>query len=37
MADWARDHGPCQPLEFPGEIEVPTNLPPAWRDRVSVK
>lgn len=35
MADWAREHGPQIPLDFPGEIEVAIKLPPSWRDRVS--
>ena len=35
MAQWARDHGPCSPLEFPGKIEVATNLPPSWRAALS--
>lgn len=34
MARWARDHGPCAQVEFPGEIEVPIRLPPSWRERV---
>lgn len=29
MAEWARDHGPMQPVEF-SNIEVPVNLPPSW-------
>jgi UDP-glucose 4-epimerase len=36
MARWAREHGPCQPIEFPGKIEVAANLPPSWRDRVAL-
>lgn len=36
MARWVRDRGPCPPLEFPGKIEVPTNLPPSWRERVAL-
>jgi UDP-glucose 4-epimerase len=36
MAHWAREHGPCEPIEFPGKIEVATNLPPSWRDRVTL-
>ena len=34
MADWVQEHGPREPLEFPGEIEVVKNLPPSWRARV---
>lgn len=30
MADWARERGAMQPVEFRGEIEVPKNLPPSW-------
>jgi UDP-glucose 4-epimerase len=36
MALWVRERGPCPQLEFPGKIEVPTNLPPSWRGRVAV-
>jgi UDP-glucose 4-epimerase len=36
MAAWVREHGPREPLEFPGKIEVATNLPPSWRARVSL-
>jgi UDP-glucose 4-epimerase len=36
MAEWVRDRGPCEPLEFPGKIEVATNLPPSWRERVAL-
>jgi UDP-glucose 4-epimerase len=36
MAQWVREHGPCPALEFPGKIEVATNLPPSWRDRVAL-
>ena len=35
MASWAREHGACQPVEFPGKIEVATNLPPSWQERVA--
>lgn len=35
MARWARDHGPCSPSEFPGKIEVATNMPPSWRAALS--
>jgi UDP-glucose 4-epimerase len=31
MARWVREHGPQEPIEFKGEIEVPVNLPPSWR------
>ena len=37
MARWAREHGPSTPLEFPGKIEVATNMPPSWRARVAVQ
>jgi UDP-glucose 4-epimerase len=36
MAAWVREHGPCEPLEFPGKIEVATNLPPSWRAAVAL-
>jgi UDP-glucose 4-epimerase len=32
MASWVRTRGPQAPMDFPGEIEVPRNLPPSWRD-----
>jgi UDP-glucose 4-epimerase len=35
MAQWVQECGPREQLEFPGEIEVMTNLPPSWRARVS--
>jgi UDP-glucose 4-epimerase len=31
MADWVREHGSRDPIEFAGEIEVERNLPPSWR------
>jgi UDP-glucose 4-epimerase len=31
MADWVREHGAREPVEFNGEIEVGRNLPPSWR------
>jgi UDP-glucose 4-epimerase len=31
MADWVREHGARQPVEFEGAIEVDRNLPPSWR------
>lgn len=34
MVRWAQRHGPRTQLEFPGEIEVLTGLPPSWRARV---
>jgi UDP-glucose 4-epimerase len=37
MAAWAREHGPCSPIEFPGEIEVSINLPASWRASVTVQ
>jgi UDP-glucose 4-epimerase len=30
-ADWVREHGARDPIEFTGEIEVERNLPPSWR------
>ena len=30
-ADWVKEHGSRQPIEFLGEIEVERNLPPSWR------
>ena len=36
MARWAREHGPCSPIDFPGEIEVATNMPPSWRSSVAL-
>jgi UDP-glucose 4-epimerase len=34
MAAWVREQGPRPPVEFCGEIEVPINLPPSWRQPV---
>lgn len=34
MANWVREQGPRRPIEFVGEIEVETNMPPSWRERV---
>lgn len=31
MAAWVNNLGPRSPVQFNGEIEVETNLPPAWR------
>jgi UDP-glucose 4-epimerase len=31
MAAWVREHGPRQPIEFTGKIEVERGLPPSWR------
>ena len=31
MADWVREHGSRDAIEFAGEIEVERNLPPSWR------
>lgn len=31
MADWAREHGHREPVEFRGQIELPRDLPPSWR------
>lgn len=30
MADWVRRHGPRDPIEFDGRIEIDRNLPPSW-------
>ena len=30
-AEWVKQHGSREPVEFKGEIEVPRNLPPSWR------
>lgn len=30
-AEWVKQHGARQPVEFKGEIEVGRNLPPSWR------
>jgi UDP-glucose 4-epimerase len=30
-ADWVKEHGSRDPIEFTGEIEVERNLPPSWR------
>jgi UDP-glucose 4-epimerase len=35
MAKWVQVCGPREQLEFPGEIEVMTKLPPSWQARVS--
>ena len=31
MAEWVREYGTCEPIEFTGEIEVERGLPPTWR------
>lgn len=31
MAAWVKNHGPMEPVNFLGEIEVERNLPPSWR------
>jgi UDP-glucose 4-epimerase len=31
MATWVGEHGPRDPVEFPGPIEIRRNLPPSWR------
>jgi UDP-glucose 4-epimerase len=31
MADWVRERGPSEPIEFPGAIEIERELPPSWR------
>jgi len=30
MAGWVREHGPREPIEFAGAIEIERNLPPSW-------
>lgn len=35
MARWVQEFGAREQLDFPGEIEVTTNLPASWRDRVA--
>ena len=30
MADWVKERGPMEPVEFSEEIELPRNLPPSW-------
>lgn len=30
MADWVREHGPRDPVEFAGQIEIERNLPSSW-------
>lgn len=30
MAAWVREHGPRDPVEFTGRIELPRNMPPSW-------
>jgi UDP-glucose 4-epimerase len=35
MSKWVQECGPRERLEFPGEIEVTTKLPPSWQARVS--
>jgi UDP-glucose 4-epimerase len=30
MAEWVRQHGAREPVEFRGDIELPRNLPPSW-------
>ncbi len=30
MAAWVREHGPRDPVEFAGHIEIDRNLPPSW-------
>ena len=32
MAQWVKEHGSREPVEFSGEIEVQRNLPPSWRE-----
>jgi UDP-glucose 4-epimerase len=31
MAEWVRGRGPQPPIDFPGEIELPVNMPPSWQ------
>jgi UDP-glucose 4-epimerase len=33
-AEWVKEHGSRDPIEFRGEIEVDRNLPPVWRQPV---
>ena len=35
MAEWVRAHGPREPVEFGGDIELPRNLPPSWAETVA--
>jgi UDP-glucose 4-epimerase len=35
MSDWARLHGPLQPVTFE-QIEVPLNMPPSWAEMASL-
>ena len=35
MADWVREQGPREPIEFAEPIEVARNLPPSWQARVA--
>ncbi len=35
MAQWVRERGPQEQIEFPGEIEIPRRMPPSWRERVA--
>jgi hypothetical protein len=30
MANWVKANGVRPPVPFPGEIEVPRNMPPSW-------
>jgi UDP-glucose 4-epimerase len=30
MAAWVREHGPRDPVDFTGRIELPRTLPPSW-------
>jgi UDP-glucose 4-epimerase len=34
MAAWVKEHGPREPVQFTGPIEVARNLPPSWRTPV---
>jgi UDP-glucose 4-epimerase len=31
MGRWVQEHGVRDPVPFPGEIEVPRNMPPSWQ------
>ncbi len=31
MAEWVKDHGAMEPVEFLGDIEIERNMPPSWR------
>jgi hypothetical protein len=35
MSDWARLHGPMQPVTFE-QIEVPLSMPPSWAEMANL-